>query len=73
MAYADLTPVTQRSGSSIRWEHPSMRDNKALKRALFLSAFAALRDPITKAYYTRKNEPRKTTQPGAYCPGKIVL
>lgn len=53
-AYAGLAPVTRRSGSSIRGEHPSRRGNKTLKRALFLSAFAALRDPISKAYYTRK-------------------
>lgn len=53
-AYAGLAPVTRRSGSSIRGEHPSRRGNKVLKRALFLSAFAALRDPISRAYYTRK-------------------
>ncbi|HGD8419074.1 TPA: transposase, partial [Escherichia coli] len=53
-AYAGLAPVTRRSGSSIRGEHPSRRGNKALKRALFLSASAALRDPISRAYYTRK-------------------
>jgi len=53
-AYAGLAPVTRRSGSSIRGEHPSRRGNKVLKRALFLSAFAALRDPISQAYYARK-------------------
>ncbi|AIL35447.1 IS110 family transposase [Shigella flexneri] len=53
-AYAGLAPVTRRSGSSIRGEHPSRRGNKALKRALFLSAFTALRDPLSRAYYTRK-------------------
>lgn len=53
-AYAGLTPVTRRSGSSICGEHPSRRGNKRLKRALFLSAFAALRAPISRAYYTRK-------------------
>ena len=53
-AYAGLAPVTRRSGSSIRGEQPSRRGNKTLKRALFLSAFAALRDPISRAYYTRK-------------------
>ncbi len=52
--YAGLAPVTRRSGSSIRGEHPSRRGNKVLKRALFLSAFAALRDPISRAYYSRK-------------------
>ena len=48
-AYAGLAPVTRRSGSSIRGEHPSRRGNKQLKRAMFLSAFAALRDPISRA------------------------
>ncbi|MEK7985965.1 IS110 family transposase, partial [Burkholderia contaminans] len=28
--------------------------NKVLKRALFLSAFAALRDPVSRDYYARK-------------------
>ena len=53
-AYAGLAPVTRRSCSSIRGELPSRRGNKQLKRAMFLSAFAALRDPISRAYYTRK-------------------
>lgn len=53
-AYAGLAPVTRRSGSSIRGEHPSRRGNKVPKRALFLSAFAALRDPVSRAYYSRK-------------------
>lgn len=53
-AYAGLAPVTRRSGSSIRGEHPSRRGNKVLKRALFLSAFAALRDPTSRDYYARK-------------------
>jgi transposase len=53
-AYAGLAPVTRRSGSSIRGEHPSRRGNKILKRTMFLSAFAALRDPESRAYYDRK-------------------
>ncbi len=53
-AYAGLAPVTRRSGSSIRGEHPARRGNKVRKRALFLSAFAALRDPVSRAYYDRK-------------------
>jgi len=53
-AYAGLAPVTRRSGSSIRGEHASRRGNKILKRAMFLSAFAALRDPANRAYYDRK-------------------
>lgn len=53
-SYAGLAPVTRRSGSSIRGEHASRRGNKTLKRALFLSAFAALRDPVSRTYYDRK-------------------
>jgi transposase len=53
-ACAGLSSVTRRSGSSIRGEHPSRRGNNVLKRALFLSAFAALRDPVSRAYYERK-------------------
>ena len=53
-AYAGLAPVTRRSGTSIRGEHSSRRGNKTLKRALYLSAFAALRDPVSRAYYDRK-------------------
>src|SRR5450755_3279340 len=40
-SYAGLAPVTRRSGSSIRGEHPPRGGNKVLKRALFLSALAA--------------------------------
>lgn len=53
-AYAGLAPVTRRSGSSIRGEYSSRRGNKILKNAMFLSAFAALRDPDSRAYYDRK-------------------
>lgn len=53
-SYAGLAPVTWRSGSSIRGDHPSRKGNKTLKRALFLSAFAALKDPLSRAYYDRK-------------------
>ena len=41
-SYAGLAPVTWRSGTSIRGDHPSRKGNKILKRALFLSAFASL-------------------------------
>ena len=51
---SDAAPVTRRSGTSIRGEHPSRRGNKKLKRALFLSAFAALHHPPSRAYYDRK-------------------
>jgi len=53
-SYAGLAPVTWRSGTSIRGDHPSRKGNKILKRALFLSAFAALKDPVSRTYYDRK-------------------
>jgi transposase len=53
-SYAGLCPVTWRSGSSIRGDHASRRGSKALKRVLFLSAFASLKDPVCRAYYDRK-------------------
>lgn len=50
-----LTPVTRRSGTSIRGEYVSHAGNKRLKRAMFGSAFALLRsDPVSRAYYERK-------------------
>ncbi|WP_198545749.1 IS110 family RNA-guided transposase [Actinacidiphila yeochonensis] len=53
-AYAGLAPATRSSGSSIRGEQPSRRGNKQLKRAFFLSAFASLADPVSRAYYDKK-------------------
>ena len=53
-AYAGIAPVTHRSGTSIRGEHPARTGNRKLKRALFLSAFAALHDTASRTYYDRK-------------------
>ncbi|MER5498601.1 IS110 family transposase [Streptomyces sp. NPDC002561] len=53
-AYAGLAPATCNSGSSIRGEQPSRRGNKQLKRSFLLSAFAALADPASRAYYDKK-------------------
>ncbi|MFG2943579.1 IS110 family transposase [Streptomyces sp. NPDC048282] len=53
-SYAGLAPATRSSGSSIRGEQPSRRGNKQLKRAFFLSAFAALADPASRTYYDKK-------------------
>ena len=46
--------MTRRSGTSIKGESHSRRGHHALKSALFLSAFAALSDPDSRAYYDRK-------------------
>lgn len=66
-AYAGLAPVTWRSGSSIRGEHAPRGGNRRLKRALFLSAFAALSDPTSRAYYDRKRAEKKTHTQALLC------
>ena len=66
-AYAGLAPVTRRSGSSIRGEHPPRGGNKHLKRAFFLAAFAALSDPTSRAYYDRKRAQGKRHNAALIC------
>jgi transposase len=66
-AYAGLAPVTRRSGSSIRGEHPPRGGNKQLKRAFFLSAFASLADPVSRAYYDRKRTEGKKHNAALIC------
>ena len=66
-AFAGLAPVTRRSGTSIRGEHPPRGGNKQLKRALFLSAFAALADPTSRAYYDRKRAAGKRHNAALIC------
>ena len=67
-AYAGLAPVTRRSGTSIRGEFPARSGNKHLKRALFLSSFAALRsDPVSRAYYDRKRAQGKKHNAALIC------
>lgn len=58
-AYAGLAPVTRRSGTSIRGERTARGGNKSLKRVLYLSAFSALQDPLSRAYYDRKRREKK--------------
>jgi transposase len=66
-AYAGLAPVTRRSGSSIKGETRSHRGNRALKSALFLSAFASLHDPASRAYYDRKRAEKKKHNAAIVC------
>jgi transposase len=66
-AYAGLAPVTRRSGTSIRGEHPPKGGNKQLKRAFFLSAFAALSDPASRTYYDRKRAEGKKHNAALIC------
>jgi transposase len=66
-SYAGLAPVTRRSGTSIRGESHTQRGNHALKSALFLSAFASLADPISRAYYDRKRASGKRHNAALIC------
>lgn len=52
-SYAGLAPTTKSSGTSIHGEHAPRGGNRQLKRAMFLSAFAALHDPASRSYYDR--------------------
>lgn len=67
-AYAGIAPVTRRSGSSIRGEFPSRSGNKALKNALFRSAWIASNcDPVSRAYYDRKRAEGKRHNAAIIC------
>jgi transposase len=66
-AYAGLAPVTRRSGTSIKGETRSQRGNHALKSALFLSAFASLADPTSRAYYDQKGAQGKRHNAALIC------
>jgi transposase len=66
-SYAGLSPVTRKSGSSIKGETRSYRGNHALKSALFLSAFASLGDPASRAYYDRKRAEGKKHNAALTC------
>jgi len=54
-SYAGIAPRTRQSGTSVKGETAARCGNKALKNALYLSAFASLRqDPDSRAYYDAK-------------------
>jgi transposase len=66
-AYAGIAPVTHRSGTSIKGEHPARTGNRRLKRAFFLAAFAALSDPVSRTYYDRKRAEGKKHNAALIC------
>jgi transposase len=70
-AYAGIAPVTHRSGSSIKGEHPARTGNRKLKRAFFLAAFAALSDPTSRAYYDRKRAEGKKHNAALICLARL--
>ena len=66
-AYAGLAPVTRQSGTSLRSESKSRRGNHRLKNAMFIAAFASLRDPASKAFYDRKRAEGKKHNAALIC------
>nr|WP_121161410.1 IS110 family transposase [Micromonospora pisi] len=66
-AYAGLAPVTRQSGRTIRSERQPQRGNRALKQALYLSAFASLKHPDSRAYYDRKRAEGKNHTSALLC------
>jgi transposase len=59
-SYAGLAPRTHQSGTSIKGESAARIGNRALKSALFLSAFAAVRtDKYARDYYDTKRSEGK--------------
>lgn len=66
-SYAGLAPVTRQSGSSLRGEARSRRGNHRLKNAMFLAAFASLRDPASRAFYDRKRAEGKQHNAAVIC------
>ena len=66
-AYAGVAPRTHRSGTSIRGEHRQRGGNTRLKRALYLSAFASLRDQASREYYDRKRAEGKDHRSALVC------
>ena len=66
-AYAGLAPVTRQSGTSLAGESRSRRGSHRLKNAMFLAAFASLRDPASKAFYDRKRADGKRHNAALIC------
>ena len=66
-AYAGLAPVTRQSGTSLNAESRSRRGNHRLKNAMFLAAFASLRDPASRTFYDRKRAEGKRHNAALIC------
>jgi transposase len=66
-AYAGLAPVTRQSGTTLAGETRSRRGSHRLKNAMFLAAFAALREPASKAFYDRKRADGKRHNAALIC------
>ncbi len=67
-SYAGLAPVTRQSGKSINGESKSRRGNHRLKNAMFLAAFASLRDPGVQSLLRPQTGRRQTPQRRPHLP-----
>jgi transposase len=66
-AYAGLAPATRQSGRTIKGEHQARRGNRALRGALYISAFASLKHPPSRNYYDRKRAEGKSHTAALTC------
>jgi transposase len=66
-SYAASPPVTRQSGKSLNGESKSRRGNRRLKNAIFLAAFASLRNPDSGPSKTA-NAPKAQAQRRADLP-----
>lgn len=66
-AYAGLAPTTRQSGRTIKGEHQARRGNRSLRGALYISAFASLKHPPSRAYYDRKRAEGKSHTAALTC------
>jgi transposase len=66
-SYAGLAPVTRQSGKTINGEHRPKRGNHRLKNAMYLAAFASLRDPASKTFYDKKRAEGKPHTAAIIC------
>jgi transposase len=66
-SYAGLAPATRQSGRSIKGEHQARRGNRALRGALYMSAFASLKHPPSRTYYDRKRAEGKSHTAALTC------
>lgn len=66
-SYAGLAPATRQSGRSIKGERLARRGNRALRGALYISAFASLKHPPSRAYYDRKRAEGKSHTAALTC------
>jgi len=67
-SYAGIAPRTHQSGTSIKGESKGRAGNRALKNALYLSAFASIRsDALAREYYDKKRAENKKHKAAIMC------